>query len=305
MRIYFFKKVTAISALFLISLLYSGCSTVMTRPFPDLDGDLKIGVTDKRANSGDWDEGSYHLDKANVCFSKAEGDKGASDAQVLFGIIGRAIAVGDEAGSLKEMIKGDEGTFSLDLGSMTREALKNELGSIKNAERFSTDDDWNSAPIQITPYVVFSFVDKEKAHLWVVLHLEWIDQGSKQNKWNCRYIAGLGDSRPLTGETGWTSNQGELLQTTVKKDIRVALQVMLDDLQGKLRSDDVPKDYVGAQWMFHKSPYFVQAQKLKTTDDWDVYLPQVEDEEYFAGMNIAPKDFSLPMPVTEKNAWGN
>ena len=306
MGILFLKKAMATSILFLILLFNAGCSTVMTHPFPDLDSDLKISVTDKHPNSNDWDEGSYHLGKTNICFSKAEGEKGANEAQFLFGIIGRAIAVGDKAGSLKNMIKGEENTFSLDLGSMTRESLKKELGSAKDTGRFSTDNDWNTAPLQITPYAVFSFVDEEKARLWVVLHLEWIDQALKKKKWNCRYIAGLGDPRPLTGKTGWASNQGNLLQTTVKSDIRLALRIMLDDLQGKLRSEKVPKDNIGAHWMFHKNPYFADVQKLKSTDDWDIYLPLVEDEEYFAGINIVPKGFSLPLPMPAKGKeWGN
>ena len=294
---------------FLLALgfLNAGCSTVMTRSFPGTEDSYQIAVTDKHAPEGDWAPGAYSLGKTNVCFAKTQGEKDPDTAQALFGLIGRAIAVGDMAGELKKMIQGQDEIFTLDLKGITQENLKRQLHSSDADSRFTAAPDWKTAPLQITPYAVFSFIDKEKARFWLVLRLDMIDPASKygKKKWSCRYLVGLGEPRPLVGDGGWASNNGKLLETTVQKDTALAVKVMLEDLEGNLRTGKEPKDGLWANWAFYKKAQWADIQKLKSEKDWDIVLPLVEDEEFFAGVNVVPKDFSLPAPPDKNGGWGN
>jgi hypothetical protein len=294
------KKPAAILSLWVTILFSGGCSTVMTKPFPDLESSLTIGVTDKdKRDSNDWAPGVYPLADTNICFARGQGLNDVSNAAGMFGLLGAAISVGESSGKLKKMIEGQEAVFSLDLRAITRQYLKKGLERSKGASRFSASNDWKTAHLQVTPYSVFSFIGEDKARLWVVLRVEWIDQPSTFRKWKCRYLVGLGDPKPLTGELGWSSNKGKLLETTVKNGTELALRVMLEDLQGKLRPDKAPKEYFRANWMFYKNPLYAEARVLKIDEDWDILLPLVEDDEYFAGVNVVPKDFDVPEPVSD------
>jgi hypothetical protein len=291
MRIHPILKKAVMGALGLTSLFCAGCSTIMTRPFPGQESSVTIGVTDTKTGDADWAPGSYHLPNANVCIAKGQGEEDADKAQAFFGLIGRAVAVGESAGAIQKTIQGQEDKFSLDMENMTKDCLDHEMGATKGFGRFSTGKDWKTTPLQITPYAVLSFVDEYNARLWVVLKVKWTDPNPDAKGWNCRYIVGLGDPRPLTGEGGWASSDGNLLQSTAIQDILLALQVMFDDLQGKLRNDQVPKENTPAQWMFYEDSHPVLAQLLRSAPGYDIFLPMVEDDEFFAGVNVVPKNF--------------
>jgi hypothetical protein len=301
----------ALTLLFLLGVAFysGGCSTVMRRPFPDVSDNIQIGVSNQHAPEEDWAPGAYSLGKTNVCFAKTEGQNDADTAQAVFGLIGRAIAVGDMAGEIKKMIQGEEDIYSLDLTTITQESLQKELKKNEDNTRFSIGDTWKKSPLQITPYAVFSFVDDAKARLWLVLRVEWWDLTLLTKKWSCRYLVGLGDPRPLAGDDSWASDNGTILQTTIKNDTQLALQIMFDDLNGKLRTGKEPKepeDGLWANWAFYKKAYWADIQRLKTDKDWDIVLPLVDDQEFFAGVNVIPKNFALPAPPEKKQGgWGD
>jgi hypothetical protein len=291
MKLSYILKKAALGALGLAVLFCGGCSTVMTHPFPGQEINVTIGVTDQKTGDEDWAPGSYHLPNANVCIARGQGEEDADKAQAFFGLIGRAVAVGESAGAIQKIIQGQEDKFGMDMENMTKDCLDQELAFTKGFDRFSTGKDWKTAPLQITPYAVLSFVDETNARLWVVLKVTWTDPTPNGKNWNCRYLVGLGDPRPLVGEGGWCASDGNLLETMTVRDIQLALQVMFDDLQGKLRNDQVPQINSPAQWMFYKDSHPVLAQLLRSTPDYDIFLPIVEDTEFFAGINIVPKHF--------------
>ena len=294
------KKNNGLTALLFLGFWCGGCAGVMTKPFPYPTSNLNIGITDKRSDNYDWAPGSYHLPNANLCIARGQGAGDAEDAQALFGILGRAVAVGDLAGGIKKQLQGQEADLSFDLTAVTRQCLGEELAPSKGASRFSLDQNWKEAPLQITPYAVLSFVDETKARLWMVLRVEWVDANVNQNNnWCCRYIVGLGEPRPLTGENGWAYNHGKILENSLLSDTRLAVQVMLDDLNGKLRTAAAPKESIVGSWMFYKNPHMAKVRILKSTNDWDIALPLVDDIEYFAGVNVLPKNFALLQSLPE------
>ncbi len=117
----------------------------------------------------------------------------------------------------------------------------------------------------------------------MVLKVEWFDSFLNSNVWYCRYISGVDAPRPLAGKDGWTADNGD--------SMRAALAAFLDDLNGKLKDEKIPKQKISGRFMFYKNPLTVDARILRQTPDWDVILPMVGDDSYYAGVNIVPKDF--------------
>ncbi len=272
----------------------------MTKSFPYPNSNLNIGITNKSSADTDWAPGSYHLPNANICVANAQGDVEVTDAGYLFGFLGQVVATNVIAGGVKNSVQGKETNLSLALASITQQCLGEALAQSKTPSRFSFDQNWSESPVQITPYAVLSFVDADKARLWMVLRVEWVDNNVNQhNNWACRYIVGLGDPRPITGQNGWAANQGKYFEEMVRYDTRMAVQVMLDDLDGKLRKDQATLENMAGCWMFYKDPHMAKVQILKSSKDWDIVLPQVDDVEYFAGVNILPKNFAFLQSIPE------
>ena len=58
--------------------------------------------------------------------------------------------------------------------------------------------------------------------------------------------------------------------------------------------DDAPQADINGCWVFYKNPHKATVRVLSSDEQEDIVLPMVEDEEYFAGVNILPKNFAVP-----------
>ena len=141
--------------------------------------------------------------------------------------------------------------------------------------------------------MVFSYASKEKARLWVILKASFIDYNFNKIEWKCRYIAGLGKPRPFKGPEGWASLNPAALEAETIQDTQAAIGTMMKDLAGNLRTIDAPQVEMNGCWVFYKNPHKATVKVLSSDDQEDIVLPQVDDETYFAGVNILPKDFAV------------
>jgi hypothetical protein len=282
---------TLLSLLALTGLLTGGCATMMTRNFPKPLDSLTIGLSnDKPGYRSDWPSGAYEIPNTNIYVSTVNGDQDVSGAQFLFGIIGRELAGGAIAGGAKDKMNGQESALDFDLNAMTDDALKRVLAKSKDTQRFSIEPNAKASSVLLTPYVVFSHVDDNNARMWVVLNVEL----RGEEPWYCRYLAGVGKPRPMSGPGSWTENKGEAAGQLIGYNLDRELEVMFYDFDGKLRNPNVPLAYYNGKWMFYRTPQPVEVQVLKQTDYFDVVLPQIGDGQYFSGVNILPKDFNEP-----------
>jgi len=275
----------------LAGLLASGCAT-MRQPFPRPADSLTVGVSDdKPSYQGDWPPGAYEIPNTNIYVSTVNGRQDTMGARLLFGFLGQELAGGSIAGGAKDKMAGQEKALEFDLNAMTADALKRVLAKGKDTQRFSIGASEKMSSVVLKPYVVFSHIDDNTARLWVVLyvHLKGDDQNPKT--WYCRYIAGVGKPRPMSGPGGWTENNGEAAGQLVGYNLDRDLEVMFCDFNGKLRNANAPLAYYNGRWIFYRMPHAVQVQVLKQTDYFDIVLPQIDDE-FYSGVNILPKDFN-------------
>jgi hypothetical protein len=81
--------------------------------------------------------------------------------------------------------------------------------------------------------LVLTFIGEERVRPWVVLKARLLDLGGDE-KWKTRYITSLGASRPLTGDTGWTSDGGQPLRSLIDRSLKRGIDVTLRDAVGAL-----------------------------------------------------------------------
>jgi hypothetical protein len=110
-----------------------------------------------------------------------------------------------------------------------------------------------------------------------------------EEKWKTRYIAGVGEIRPLAGENGWASGDGEPLRRAVDRNLRAAIDLLLRDAPGTLRHGAVRAVKVKGQWVWVKEPLEIAAELLDEAEETLVVTPKVTDAIVFAGVNILDK----------------
>lgn len=280
----------------LLCFSLSGCAGVMTQKFPDEQGKININVLAKEDVKQhrviqDWPFGTYRIPNSNVFIANVQGDEDMMLPDFFFGLAGVAVAGGDIAGNSKKKIKDFEARLTLDTQKLGQRCLAEALNGADDQKRFVLTDKDGETTLRVSPFMVFSSVDKEKARLWVILKASLIDNNFNRVEWKCRYIAGLGKPRPFKGEDSWGALKDGELEKETELDMREAARVMVEDLQGKLRDDKAPTEKINGCWVYFKKPLRVDGKSFFRDDREEIVLPLVGDDEYFAGINILPKDF--------------
>lgn len=289
------QRIRVFAALIMSGILGGGCAT-MTKPFPNVEGTTKMVVTgDAPSYLHDWPPGTYRIPDTNVLVSNSQGDESSIGPAILFGFAGVEINGGGIAAGIKDKLKGSEDALNLNIRDQADGYLQNALANSNGPGRFSYGNVGEGNQVIITPYMVLSYIDEVKARLWVILKAELFTPHNRFHDWYCRYIASLGDPRPLKGEDGCLTNQGKNLQNDLNLNMQAAFDVMFRDLYGNLRTGKPATGKMNGRWVFFKYPHKADVKVLERTDDWDAVLAMNDDDEYYAGVNILPKDFAEPM----------
>ncbi len=281
--------------IWLMPLLFlAGCAGMGTKPFPAVTGPVKISFFTEKSNSrryvADWPVGTYRVPNTNVFIADQQGDENLSPAELEANLAGKNTVVGE--GDTSVLMSDLAPSLGLDTEDMARKTLKDTLAQGKGEDRYRLAEEGEEGSLKIFPYLVFSHVDKGKSRLWVVLKAYYGGDDRDHAEWKCRYVTSLGLARTFLGENGWTGQGGKLLQHAAEWDMRTTLQVMLKDLEGKLRTENPPRQKVNGCWAFYHKALSVDAQILSKGPDKFIVLPLVGDTEYFSGINILPDDFT-------------
>ena len=281
----------------LAGLFTGGCAGIMTQKFPTDAGRIQVlvlptGQDYESEHHGVQDQplGVYRIKDSNFFVSNVQGDDDLAGTDFFFGAIGDAIVSGDIAGSAKKQVKDFEGHLNLDICAMAKQSVADAMAKGAPTTEFTMSPQDTS--LQITPSLVLSARGQKTARLWVVLKACLADNNFDQIEWKCRYIAGLGKPRAFQGKGGWDSLPPKAVQAEVLADTNEAVRVMMLDLAGGLKGDKaLEKDMMGC-WVFYKNPRQARVRVYASTDKEDIVQPLVGDKEYFAGVNILPKDFA-------------
>ena len=147
---------------------------------------------------------------------------------MMFGLVG--VLVANEAN--KSAAESRFGTTArgsvVDLGTLTREALSEELAAQPALPLTAT-----AAParLQLSPYALFTVLASGKARLYAMLRAEIPSPGGDP-RWSVRYFVRAPGEYTIEGADGWMSQ--ERFTTALRPALRRAIQVCLADTQGNL-----------------------------------------------------------------------
>jgi len=290
--------------LFLLLLVMSfggGCASLTTKPFPRPQDRLGLLPTnDVPKETVDLPIGVYRIPDSNLYIANQQGDHALVGASALFGLVGAGVAAADTEGKNKSEVAGFEEQLGSDVPKIAEDLLKKRMVGKRAEERFFLSDDPANSPIQITTYAVLSFIEDKRWRLWTVLKVDYFPSGYGNREWYCRYISGTERPRPMDGPEGWSANNGKNLRSSLEKNLSNSIDVMLKDLSGGLRPEKPQQIRSRGRWMFYKKPQENTVTVIEAGTDRSVVLPQVEEDEYFAGINILPKDFEEKRPEKKK-----
>jgi hypothetical protein len=273
--------------LILIAVTASGCSQAMRQPMPDMTGRLGLRVSQEEpSRMNEMPLGVHQVPDRPVYIS---GHQGAAGVGVLFGVIGvvAAHAAAQQTGqkkteSVEELLK------SLDIRAATEKVFAEELERRRESPRFAAPGAASDATLEVIPYIVLTFIGDDRVRPWVVLKTSLKD-GRGDAKWKTRYIAGLGETRTLGGDTGWASGDGEPLRSAVDRTLRTAVDILFRDASGEFPRGQGRAVKVQGDWVFVKHRLKVEAEILHETDAMLVITPKIFDATVFAGVNILDK----------------
>jgi len=212
----------------------------------------------------------------------------AAGIGVLFGLIGVAAAHAAAQSTGEKKTQDAQAQLRLDMRALAERVLTEELGRRGAANRFAAAGTTGAGSLEIVPYLVVNFIGDEQVRPWVVLKT-MLKDAKGEEQWKTKYVAGVGEARPLGGERGWASEDGAPLRQHVDRNLRLAMDVLLRDASGTLPRGTGRKVEVKAQWVWVKPFLERTAEVLEETEDALVVIPDVADAFVFAGVNILDK----------------
>jgi len=253
---------------------------------PDLQGRLALKVVrEQPSKMNDMPMGVHQIPDTAVYVS---GHQGAAGVGALFGIVGFAVAHAAAQSTGESKTKDAQAALRVDIAADVERVLAAELARRGETPRFAAADAPAEGGLEIAPFVVVNFVGNDQVRPWVVL-IARLKDARGEEKWKTRYIAGAGETRPLTGNDGWTGDDAAPLRKALDDAMRAAVTVLLKDATGTLRPAMPRAVKVKGQWVWVKQPLEIQARVLEETDDTLVVLPDVSDGMVIAGVNILGK----------------
>ncbi len=270
----------------LTAIAATGCAHALSQPMPDLKGRLALKVLNEQPSKmSEMPIGVHQIPDSSVYVS---GHQGAAGVGVLFGIIGVAVAHAAAQSTGEKKTQDAQAQLSLDIPKAAEQVLAEELARRADAGRFAPAGGSGAGSLEIVPYLVVNFIGNDQVRPWVVLKTILKDARGEE-KWKTKYVAGVGEIRPLGGEGGWASDDGAPLRKAVDRNLRLAIDVLLRDASGALPRGTGRMVKVNAQWVWVKQPLERTAEVLEETEETLVVVPDVADVFVFAGVNILDK----------------
>jgi hypothetical protein len=280
------KRVTKCAIIVFAAIIVTGCAHALSRPMPAVKGRLTLKVSQERPSKwNDMPIGVHQIPDTSVYIS---GHQGAAGIGVFFGPIGVAAAHAAAQQTGERKVQDVAAQLRLDIAAAAQQILTEELQRRSDASRFGLTGGAGDGSLEIVPYLVLTSVGDDQARPWVVLKTALKDSNGDE-KWKTRYIASGGEIRPLGGENGWVSGDGEPLRKAVDRALRSSIDVLLRDASGQLPRGTGRTVQVKGHWVFVKEPLEIPAEILHETEEILIVNPKLADVIVFAGVNILDK----------------
>jgi hypothetical protein len=281
--------------------LITGCASFeKTKPAPSVGQTIAVDVTAEELSGWtDLPTGTYRVPNSQVIVS---GHQKGGAAGVLFGVLGVMVqgAINSSIGA--QSVKDVEDALRIDLTASAGEATRELIASGRFGTAFSSAPESASAVLTVNTALIATYVSDTDVRPYVLLKASLRDANAKDAKWSTRYIASLGDARPLVGEGGWTSDGGQPLRSVVQANLRRAVEVMLADVASPYARDDQRLTTVQGGFPFVKQRLQTVGYQLAEDDASIVFIPKLGDVLVFAGVNVMDKAVTTYHPAAKDDS---
>jgi hypothetical protein len=275
----------ALAAACLVSSL-AGCASFRAiEPLPEVKRPVAVAVSaEPPSKMSDMPIGVYQVADSTLYIS---GHQQGQAAGLLFGLLGVAIAHGANQDVARERVKEAEAKLHTQLIDGTRKMVEEKL-RLNPASGAITGAIGPGGTLELTPYVVLTYVNETQARPFVIVKARLLD-AAKQETWWTRYVVSGGEDRSIDGDRGWATDQGQPLREAVRRGLDTALDVMLMDTAGTLPRGKGRPAKLKARYAFVQQELDLPGEVLQETPERVVFAPRVGDVVVFAGVNVFDK----------------
>jgi hypothetical protein len=189
---------------------------------------------DGMSRMADLPMGVHRIPDSNVIIS---GHQKGGGVGMLFGVVGMAIqsSANTQTGTAK--VHNVEDDLRFGATAMAVDLTRTILADGKYGERFKLSPQPGDRTLNVTPYVVITFVNETDVRPYIVLKTKPAAGAPGESPKALKYFCCEGKPLPLLGEGGLAENNGARLKALLTSELETAIQVMLQD-----RSQPYPRD---------------------------------------------------------------
>jgi hypothetical protein len=286
---------------FAAALLAAGCAGHAARqPMPDVKGPLAVRVSTEPLGSTETPFGVYRFPDTAVYVSGHQSQTRESNLAAVFGVAGGFMASAMAASESEAKTKDARAHLAVDLPALTEQVLAEALARQSQPDRFVAGNQSAGDSLELVPFTVVTFIGESRARLWVGLKATLVDR-SGTPRWTTRYHAGADKDRSFAGEGGWASDDGTIARDAIRRNLRLAVDALLDDASGT-RSGHVGRAArVTAQWVWFPQMYMREVEVLDESDVVVVVgMSGIAGDSLIGGVNVLDKRSIGLMPSAKK-----
>ncbi|MBV8978458.1 MAG: hypothetical protein JO261_11380 [Alphaproteobacteria bacterium] len=270
-------------------VMLAGCATYdFVQPPPPQS--QPIAVTFSSTGPSGWTDlpiGTYRIPNSAVIVSGQQRGNG-----VMFGLLGVLLAdsVGSAAG--KHRVGSVQSALLVDLVPEASTLTQQAIASGRYGQAFAAAPVADSPTLEVDPYTVLTYSNDTDVRPAVILKATLKPGGTGAKPWTTRYMAFETKATPLTGDNSLTANDGALLKSAIERDLRRAVNAMLDDIATRRGRDKNNLIYLETALPFVRERFALTGAELSDEDGALVFLPKIADANVIAGVEIL--DDSIP-----------
>jgi len=221
------RRLIAVSSLAVTALLFSGCASynrIADYPAPRKPVEVAI-VAKPMSKMNELPVGTYYDEPRQIIISGHQKGLGWG---MMFGLVGVLVADSANRSSAETRFGESAHGSGVDLGTLTREVVEEAIKTQKAPG-------WSlraaPAPVQLSPYAVFTVLKSGQARLYAMLRAE-IPGADGKPSWSVRYFARAPGEFTIEGAGGWMA--GTRFTEGMRTALARVVKVCIDDTQGQL-----------------------------------------------------------------------
>ena len=239
--------------------------------------------------------GIHRIPDSNVVISGRQ--KGGA-LGILFGPIGLAVQSSANASETTAKVQNLEDSLRFDAKGKAGELIGAILADETLQQHFRLSADPSSPTLNVTPYVVITFVNETEVRPYVVLKTKLATGAPNESPKAIKYFCCEGKPLLLDGANGLIENNGARLKELLTSELETALQVMLRDRSEPFVRDKGKRVATNGYLPFVGKPLKFKGYDLGRYKDYSL-IDFGTGMLVFGGVNIAEPGSLEITPVTK------